>query len=196
MKPFEFILVIISIVIGLGLTEFAGMVAYLVGNYGQSTLHWPYLVLVFTGFVGCLNYYNTLYALRSRASWNNFQIMLVFTTGLIFYVIAKVAVPGENFNHDYAAFYHRLAPKLFTLQCLWIVMIMVEAYSLKKGRPRRWYVTMSVFILVIGSGIVIKSETYRDVLPYVLFVLQALNFTLNKVIVGEPQEKQCSVESA
>lgn len=188
MKPFEFVLVIISIIIGLAFAEFANEVAYMIKNYKTSVFSLPYLLIMITGVIGGLNYWSTIYMTRKLMVWDNLKIGLMFLSSLTYYIIARVYLPDSNsFNGNYAEFYHEvIGISLFMMIC-WIISIMFESYFFKKDRPLKWYIVMSVFVLLIASGVFITNRVYREVLSFILFGLQAINLVVNKVVIKDDE---------
>ena len=186
MKPFEFVLVIISIVIGLAFTEFANTVALMIKNYRITIFSLPYLLMMTGGILGGLNYWASVYMHRKITEWNSLSMGLLFLTALTYYANARVFFPDlPSFNHNYIEFYHEVIGPTLTLIIFWIISIVVEAYILKKGRPVRWYITMFLFVLLALSGVIIDNRTYRDVLSFIILAFQILNLIINRVMISD-----------
>lgn len=184
MKPFEFVLVITSVVIALALAEFASMVGYMIQNYRVSTLSVPYLALMIAGLAGGLNYWGTVYLLRKVSEWNNLKMGLLFLTGLTYYATARVFIPDPmTFDNDYVQFFHENISTAFAMMICFVFSVVVESLILRKGRPKRWYFIMSIFVLLMLSGIFIDNHQYREVLAFVILALQGVNLAVNRVVI-------------
>jgi hypothetical protein len=186
MKPFEFVLVIISIIIGLAFTAFADVVALIIKNYRISTFSLPYFSFMLAGLAGGLNYWGTVYMHRKITEWSNLSMGLLFFTALTYYAVAGVFLPDSvSFDHNYVEFYHKVIGPSLAMTICFVISLTVESYVLKKGRPLRWYMMMLSFILVALSGIIIEDRTYREILSFIVLALQVLNLSINKVVISE-----------
>src|SRR5690349_244373 len=102
MKPFEFVLIIVSVIIGLALTEFALGMTYMIKVSKTAHLYWPHLIVCFLGFITCLNYWGTVYKLRKVSKWTIPNIGIVFISGMIFYAMTHINFPDpNNFDQNY-----------------------------------------------------------------------------------------------
>lgn len=186
MKPFEFVIVIISIIIGLAFTEFAKTIVLMIKNYKTAVFSLPYILIMLTGWVGGLNYWATIYMTRKVQLWDNQKMGLLFVTSLSYYVIAGTFLPDANsFTGNYIELYHEVIDISLITMISWIILIMAESYLFKKGRPFFWYIIMILFILLMLSGIIVDNRTFRETLAYILFVLQLINLIASKIVIGD-----------
>ncbi|SRR5258707_7177444 len=173
MKPFEFVLIIISVIVGLALTEFAIGVAYMIQNYDTAHYYWPYIVLMAVGFMSCMTYWATVYKLRKIPTWTIAHIGLVFSSGLLLFVMAKIYFPDPNkFDLDYEKYFNNNVRTLFSLMICFVISYSLEAIVIRKVRQIRKFVMMFLFVLVTLSGIIISNSLYISVLTIVLFLMQ------------------------
>ncbi len=186
MKPFEFVLVIISIIIGLSFTEFANAVGYMIKTYKTSTFSLPYLLTTLTGLTAGLNYWGSVYMHRKIKEWDNLKMGLLFLTALTYYTIARVFLPDPNsFNHNYVQLYHEVISTSLAMMICFLISLIIETYVLKKGRPLKWYLIMFSFILLMLSGVIIDNRTYREILSFILLALQLLNLIIVRTVISD-----------
>ena len=186
MKPFEFVLIIVSVIIGLALTEFALGVAEMIKMHRTAHYYWAHFVLCIYGFMSCLNYWGTVYRLRHIKRWTVWQMGIVFLTGMIFFSMAHIAIPStDNFDQDYERYFHENVAVTFILMIGFVIFFMLESWMIRKSRKPKSYLVGLGFIAVISTGVMINNETYRAVLTVVLMLLQAYNMYANKVVMDE-----------
>lgn len=186
MKPFEFVIVIISIIIGLAFTEFANTIVLMIKNYKTSVFSLPYLLIMLAGWAGGLNYWATIYMTRKIQLWDNQKMGLLFVTSLSYYVIAGIFLPDANsFTGNYVELYHEVIDISLITMISWIILITAESFFFKKGRPLIWYIIMALFILLMLSGILLDNRVYRETLSYILFALQFINLAVSKIVIGD-----------
>jgi hypothetical protein len=186
MKPFEFVLVIISVIIGLVLTEFAIGISYMIQYYRTAIYYWPHIAFLGFGFIGCLNYWGSLYRLRNLSTWTVPQMGMIFTTGLFFCISSQIITPDENnFDHNYKRYFHENANVLYSLLICLVTSLMIETYLIKKVRRLKWYLVMSINISLALSGMVIDNENYKGALAVILLIVQIYNMYSTRVIIDE-----------
>ena len=191
MKPFEYVMVIFSVIIGLTLTQFANVVSFMIKDYDVSKLHFPYICLVILGCITCLNHWGALYPLRNRPSWNMATTGLLFLAGLLLYSACIVATPEDvGFDHNYEALFHRVIAKTLAVMVVFVIVLLIDSVMLKRGRSLSWYLLMVSYIVLMISGVVIQNTIYRDVLVVVMLGLQGVNIALNKFTVSEETMKR------
>jgi hypothetical protein len=186
MKPFEFVLIIISVIVGLALTEFAIGVAFMIQHYRTAHFYWPHLVMAAFGIISCLNYWATLYRLRKVESWTVAQIGLVFATGLIFFITTKIYFPDPNtFDLDYEAYFHANVKIIFVLMICFLVVWALEAFKIRKVRQIKKYAIMLVFILMSLSGVLIDNHLYIGILGSVMLFMQVVYMYNVRTLIAE-----------
>lgn len=186
MKPFEFVLVIISVIIGLVLTEFAIGISYMIQHYRTAVYYGPHMAYCGLGFIGCLNYWGTLYRLRNLPTWTIPQMGIIFITGLFFCISSQIIMPDENnFDHDYKRYFNENAPVLYSIMVCLVISLIIESYLIKKIRNLKWYIVMTLNISLGLSGVFIDSDSYRGSLAILLLVLQLYNMYSTRVVIDE-----------
>lgn len=186
MKPFEFVLIIISVIIGLALTEFAIGVSFMIQNYEAAHFYWPHFVLMLTGLIGCLNYWATVYKLRKVQIWSVVEIGIVFLTGLIYFVLTKIYFPtSDRFDLDYEKYFHDNYKKIFILMVCFVMSYSFEALLIRKVRQLKKFTVQIAFIIILLSGIIADNKLYTSVLAVLLFLLQFFYMYKTRIIVTE-----------
>lgn len=186
MRPFEYIMVIVSVIVGLTLTQFSYVMSVMFKNYEISVIHWPYISFLFLGFVTALNHWAVLYQLRNVTHWTILSVAVLFLSGMILYAIAIVSTPNEQtFNYDYESLYYQIFPKFCVMTIVMIVILIFESYLLKIERRRSWYFALAGFASLMISGIFIENPEYRNFVGVAMLALQLVNVALNKFNVSD-----------
>jgi len=184
MKPFEFALVIVSVIIGLALTEFAIGVADMIKIYKTAHIYWAHILLSCLGFVTCLNYWATLYKLKNVDRWTTLNLVIVVVGGLLFFIMARVMFPDlDSFDNDYRRHFHENIGVLLILNVLFIVFIMLEAFLIRGVRRFQSYLNGIVFISLLLSAILINNEAYTEVLTVIYFAMYIYFMVTSKVAI-------------
>lgn len=188
MKPFEFVLVIISVIVGLALTEFAIGVSHMIINYEAANFYWPYIVLMLCGLMSCLNYWATVYKLRRVQTWTVSYIGIVFLSGLIFFIMTKIYFPDpDKFDQDYERYFNEHVRTIFVLMICFVISFILEAMVIRKVRGFKKFAMMIAFIAVILSGVIIRNSVYVSMLTIVILVMQTIYYSRTGTLVGDKE---------
>ncbi len=111
MTPFEYLSVLISIVLGLGVTELLSGVQRLAHGRSRVRFHW--LPLAWTGllFVTLVQWWWAAFGFRERMAWDFFSFLLVLLVPVLLYLAAAMVLPAADGTLDLRAHYfgiHRL----------------------------------------------------------------------------------------
>jgi hypothetical protein len=186
MKPFEYVLVIISVIIGLSLAELALGVSNMIQQYRTAVYYVPYFAGILLVFLAMLHYWTTLYTSRNRSSWSVPQIGIVFIMTMCYYIMAQVGVPDqENFNQNYEEYFNNNAGALYSAGVLLGFAIFLESYMLKRQRQTKWYIITSVLSLLALSGALIDNDKFRAILTVFMIPAQIFNMYTTKAVVKE-----------
>jgi len=102
LTPFEHLSVLISIILGLGLTHLLTSVHRLVQARGRVRTYWLALVWVALMFVAQVEWWWASFALRDAAVWNFFYFLFVLLSPVTLYLAAAFALPelepGERYD--------------------------------------------------------------------------------------------------
>ena len=188
MKPFEFVLIILSLIIGLSLTEAAIGISYMIQNYRTANFYLPFAIMAITGFLYILYYYSTLFKLKKVTTWSVPQLGLIFTTGLIFFVLTQIYFPDQSdFDKDYEKYFNENFTVVLMLMLCFTLSYMMELFIVRKVRNPKVYLAVIVASVSITSGIIIDSENYRFVLTIFLFMLQLYNIYWSNLTIRDSE---------
>ena len=122
MNLFEFLMILLSLIVGLGLAEILSGVANHLKRNGFRELSWPHGVITLTVFLGLLQNFWEAWGLRTEEVWSFPAMLLMLGTPVFLYTIAHTLFPerGEAANLD--DIYMERAPLLWPLAALTVVV--------------------------------------------------------------------------
>lgn len=106
MEPFDYVTILLSIVISLALAHLLGGIATMIRNgvrrISLPLLHW----IVFSLFL-CVDYWFTIWGARSHETWSLQYVLLLLVQASGIYIIASLVVPSPHDNKpiDLTAFF-------------------------------------------------------------------------------------------
>jgi hypothetical protein len=115
--PFEHLAVLISIVLGLGLTQLLASVHRLAQARGRVRLYWLPLVWVVLIFVTQVEWWWASFALRTETVWNFFYFLFVLMSPVSLYLAAAFALPDiePGQRYDLREFYYENRTWFFSI---------------------------------------------------------------------------------
>ncbi len=96
MTPFEHLAVLISIVIGLGITQLLISVQRLVQAREQVRLYWLPLVWTALIFVGQVEWWWSIWGKRHDVSWNFFYFLYLLLVPVVLFLAAALVLPDVS----------------------------------------------------------------------------------------------------
>ncbi len=120
MSPFEYVTVLISIVLGLGITEILTGIASIIHKRDKVIVYWPHLLwILFILFLQVQEWW-IMYELKSYHPWRLAIFLFIMLYPVNLFVLAKLLFPkrlkGEN--KDLKKFYFENYTKIFLLLVL------------------------------------------------------------------------------
>lgn len=188
MSPFEYVVVLISIILGLGITTILTGVAEWIKQFRPGAFYLPYAIWIVLVFVMHVHEWWTSYALRSVEVWHLplFLFLILYPIGL--YVLAHLLFPKHgDAPFDPRAYYQQNHRKFFV--CTMALAFISFTHNVAvAGLPLTSQVPHAV--IVISLGAVLASGTQRRsvhlalALMLLAVLLAALAFTTQQLVIG------------
>lgn len=105
MDRFSFVMVLLSIIVGLGITELLTNVAHQIQQRTKSKPYWLHSLLVIIVFIAFLQQWWEMWSLHSEEMWT-FPVLLLMLGGPVcLYLIAHLLFPDEIEGTDFKSAY-------------------------------------------------------------------------------------------
>jgi hypothetical protein len=173
MTPFEYVSVLISIILGLGITLVLTGVAELIKRWNTSIHFWPYLIWILLVFVLHLQEWWICYELRSIDSWSLPSFLFVISYPILLFILANLLFPKDwsieplNFKD----FYFENQTKFFWCTILLIIISVIQNIALS-GYMLKDQVLQ--FILLLVFSILLIRPTRNTAIHTLLALLMLL----------------------
>lgn len=136
MTPFEYVIVLISIITGLGITTILSGLAEIIKHRHSSRFYAPYFIWILLVFVMHIHEWWESYSLRSIEEWKLPMFLFVILYPIALYILAHLLFPADmrnNFNSRefFLANYPRIFVTAITLVVLSILHnVLIGGYKL------------------------------------------------------------------
>lgn len=132
MTPFEYVSVLISIILGLGITVLLTGLADIIRNWKTVQVYWPFMIWILIVFVLHLQEWWVTYSLRAEMHWTLPLFLFIISYPIVLFVLAHVLFPQKwpKKGVDLHAHYEGNYRKFFGAALLLIVISILQNYFL------------------------------------------------------------------
>jgi hypothetical protein len=121
MTPFEYVTVLISIILGLGITQIITGVADMIHQWERVKLYWPHLMwIVFVFFLHVEEWW-VIYNLQKVEVWEMSMFLFVILYPINLFILARILFPfgTGDAGTDFKEFYFNNFRKFF----IWVILL-------------------------------------------------------------------------
>ncbi len=173
MTPFEYVSVLISIILGLGITQIVTGLADLIHQWDRVKIYWPHLLWIFLIFFLHIQEWWATYELKDFDSWRLTTFLFVILYPIILFILAKLLFPfgfNENIIH-LKSFYFENFRRIFG----WSIVLVLLAFSTNVfilNYP--WVDQVPQLAIVVMLMPIVISNTKNEITHKVLAVIITL----------------------
>ena len=133
MAQFDYIAVIVSVIIGLGLTRILQGVEALLKARGRVRLYGPHALFTLVIFLGHLQFWWLFWSSRDVKAWSFFPFLFLLAQPVVLYLLAGLSVPETRAEGavDLRRFYYGNRVAFFA--CLALLMALISLRDLAFG---------------------------------------------------------------
>lgn len=179
-NPFEYVSILVSIILGLGITQLLSAFSDLLYRYQKVKFYWPHtLWVIFILFLHIQDWF-IMYQLQTMKVWNLPTMMFVLAYPVTLFICAKLLLPTNETEErlEMKKFYFSQFPVVFFFVSLSILLsILFNVWLL--ARPVAEQSLLGVFLLATGCLAATKTQReWPHQLLAVLIVLGAVVATI------------------
>jgi hypothetical protein len=127
MTPFEYVIVLISVILGLGITTILTGVAELIKNTKPVRLYAPYILWIIIIFVLHFQEWWLSYQLMSVREWSLQFFLLIVLYPINLYILAHLLFPSSlSKDFDSKAFFLEHYPRFFIGAIILVVLSVIQ----------------------------------------------------------------------
>lgn len=159
MSPFEYVIVLVSIIIGLGITLVLTGIAQLIREDRSITLFWPYLIWIGLVFVMHIHEWWITYQLKSTVAWRLPTFLFIILYPILLFILANLLFPDswEKTNRDMKQFYFSLYPRFFGCVVVLVVLSILQNIFIS-GLPIATQFVHVIILVVISAMLIFRPK--------------------------------------
>ena len=177
MDAFSYLSVLLSIIIGLGMTQVLTAAGQLIRYRARVRFYWPSLLWAVTVLVIYVQMWWSTFGLRAYHDWTFASFSLVLLEPICFYLLAALVLPEgiEAAGVNLREHYYEQHQWLFGFLLATAVVSMLKEKALAHRLPRGFNLGFHIYLLVLGvTGILIRRPRFHEILAVVAAVSVAV----------------------
>lgn len=180
MSPFEFVVVLISIILGLGITQIMSGVADLIHQWKDVRLYWPHLLWIVLVFILQVQDWWLLYQLKGVTTWQLPLFLFQVLYPICLFILARILFPMSGASTDMQAYYLTHYRKFFLIVMILTFLSAIENTFIHNLGSDGWRVQAGLFVvlfvLVIRRSV---PERIHKTLAVLLLVTMTFSILAN-----------------
>jgi hypothetical protein len=147
MSPFEFVTVLISIILGLGITQIMSGVADLIHQWKDVRLYWPHQVWIILVFILHVQDWWLLYQLRDVTAWPLTMFLVQVLYPISLFILARILFPmaGDAKSTDMKSYYLGNYRKFFAMAMILALLSAAENVLFHHLGTEGWLINAALF---------------------------------------------------
>lgn len=187
MTPFEYVTVLISIILGLGITQIVTGIGDVIHQWNRIKIYWPHTLWIVLVFVMHIHEWWYTYDLRKHETWHLMSFLFLILYPILLFVLARILFPfgAMDTEVDFKIFYFDNYRKFFLLVSLIVVLAILqdtilEGYSVFSQLPK------AVIPLVLSTLALkkVKHELLHQVIVLLLLAVFTASLALEDYTIG------------
>jgi len=177
MDQFSYLSVLISIILGLGITQLVTGLGRMIQARGRVQLYSPTIAWVALLLIIHVQTWWAMFGLRNQAAWSFAQFFIVLLQPLVLSLLAALVLPdiGPDTAVDLRANYFAQSRWFFGLTVLLLVVSLVKDVVLSGSLPNA--LNLGTHILLIATSIIaaltVREWYHRILAPFSIAVIVA-----------------------
>lgn len=175
MSRFEFVLVLLSIIIGLGLTELLINVVRQIRAGKNTKFFWPHSALVLIIFFALLQIWWESWGLQSYDEWSFQVLLLMLAAPVSLFCISHLIFPSKIDGTDLEEYYFSKSRLLWSLSSFTVVvgtLFRPIAFGVPLFEPSNAS-SLLLFVIFIGLVLTKNKLAHSLAVPFILVILLA-----------------------
>jgi hypothetical protein len=182
-SAFEYISILVSLILGLGITQILSAFSDLLYDFKKVKFYWPHSIWIFfISFLHIQDWFIT-WQLRSKLIWNLPELFFVLIYPITLFTAAKILLPNhaKEESEDMKAYYQSQAPLLFILVAISIfTSILFNWFFLEKNIFQQIPLLLFLVVMIGTVWKKVSNETWHKAIAVALLISSILSIILEK----------------
>jgi hypothetical protein len=182
-SAFEYVSILVSIILGLGITQLLSSFSDLLYNFRRVRFYWPHTLWIgFILFLHVQDWFIT-YELKDKPVWTLPELLFVLLYPITLYTAAKMLLPSNEREEraDMKIFYKSQYPIIFFIVGSSVVIsILFNLFLLQKNMLQQLHLILFFMVLMYVSIRKIENEAMHKAVAILISLASLLSVVLEK----------------
>jgi len=182
-SPFEYVSTLVSIILGLGITQILSAFSDLLYDFKKVKFYWPHSIwVVFIGLLHIQDWFIT-WQLRDKMVLHLPELFFVLIYPIVPFISAKILLPTlqKEESEDMRAYYFSQFPMLFLVVAFSVlVSILFNLFFISGSWILQTPLAAFFFVLLWVGTKNYKSEWLHQTISFILFMASVVSIFLEK----------------
>lgn len=182
-SPFEYVSILVSIILGLGITQILASFSDLLYDYKKIRFYWPHSCwVVFILFLHIQDWF-IIYQLKDKPAWHLPELFFILLYPISLFCVAKMLLSANKKEErlDMKLFYKRHFPLIFIMMSVSIfISILFNLFILRIHVFTQIPLMMFLISMIYGSLKNYSNEMFHKALAITIISGSFLSIILNE----------------
>jgi hypothetical protein len=188
MTPFEYVIVLISIILGLGITTILTGIAEFIKHPPAGKFYPPYAIWILLVFVLHIHEWWESYSLQSIQTWKLPIFLFIILYPIALYILAHLLFPADlRRGLMTQAFYMNNYPRIFICAIVMDILSIIHNLFITRipieDQVFQFVVLISLTFLVVTRN---KNSVVHHIVATVILLMSLVGLALDKVSLLKP----------
>lgn len=183
MHPFDYISILVSLILGLGITQTLSSISDLFYNYKKVRFYWPHtLWVIFIMFLHIQDWFVT-YQLKDKKIWHLAELMFVLLYPVTLFIVVKMILPtNETEEHiDMKVFFKKQYPIMFLVFSISIILsILFNIFLLSENLAGQAVLIAFLGVILYGSRVKPDQKYVHEAIAVLITVSAVVSIIIQK----------------
>lgn len=186
MSPFEHVSVLISIILGLGITRILSSAHQLVQGHDHIRFYWLPLAWAALVFTAQVEWWWASFEFREQLAWNFFYFLFVLLSPIMLYLAAAFVLPEIDAEEtcDLESYYYNTRGWLFSFLALGTALDAVRRGIQADAVASVGVLSNVVATILVGSLAVSRNERYHGLITVLVTTLFLFFIVMSALELG------------
>lgn len=184
-NPFEYVSILISIILGLGMTQLLASFSNLLYNFRKIKFYWPHtLWIIFILFLHIQDWFIT-YQVKNKWEWNLPELFFVLLYPITLFMVSKMLLPNNESEEkqNMKLFYKSQHPIIFFIVSICVLLsILFNLYFINESFLDQIPLAILFFIVLFLSLRKTHNEIVHNILAITLVAFSIITTIIEKDI--------------
>ena len=182
MSPFEYITVLVSIILGLGVAQIVTGLAHFLHSGNKVKLYWPHFLWIIMIFFLHIQEWWVFYEYKTFPQWKLLTFIFVILYPIGLFIQARILFPFDNFEEetDLKAFYYENYRVYFGSVAIMAILSIIDNVLLRGLDITEQFIQMGLIIVMMSIAVFkIRNEWVHKIMAILLLGIMVAGMAAN-----------------